>query len=391
MNRIIQRLVCLGGMLLVAGTAPAAIRHAGLIQGYFDCPSGKEPSFVFDLLDNIDNKLLDYTASTDMANFRGASNGASLTNPLSGKTWTWNYYQTFGYQGRMWMEEGVPYTVYSRCDDGACVFFDGTKVSSPGNNSGAGFAKCETFTPEASGWVDFYAYTWDWSGAKGPIADNLWGLAFNTNGVKNTDKLVKDTEPWMVFQDSGNCETLFYELPESWLAISDYGESPSEYSVTLSLTLPEDAVDCEALLLYDEEDRGDHRISDWANCVSRSVSGGTQTVALSFPVPADGQSPTIRAVVKGKEANGVDFIEYSLPFKIEANPSAELAISSVAYTNASFTVTLDAMGAGAKSVSMEMMVWSNSGLTEQERTIVLAENLDQAKVFSYNLTGEPFP
>ena len=57
MNRIIQRLVCLGGMLLVAGTAPAAIRHAGLIQGYFDCPSGKEPSFVFDLLDNIDNKL----------------------------------------------------------------------------------------------------------------------------------------------------------------------------------------------------------------------------------------------------------------------------------------------------------------------------------------------
>lgn len=387
MNRIIQRLVFLGGMLLVTGTAPAAIRHAGLIQGQFDCPSGKEPVFVFDLLDNIDTSLLDYTASTDMANFRGAFNGASLTNPLSGISWAWNSYQTYGYQGRMWMEGGVPYTVHSRCDDGACVFFGETKVSSPGNNSGAGFAKCETFTPEASGWVDFYAYTWDWSGGKGPIADNLWGLAFNTNGVKNTDKLVKDTEPWMVFQDSGNCETLFYELPESWLAISDYGESPSEYSVTLSLTLPEDAVDCEALLLYDEEDRGDHRISDWANCVSRSVSGGTQTVALSFPVPADGQSPTIRAVVKGKEANGVDFIEYSLPFKIEANPSAELAISSVAYTNASFTVTLAAMGAGAKSVSMEMMVWSNSGLTEQERTIVLAENLDQAKVFSYNLTG----
>ena len=144
MNRIIKRLVCLGGMLLVAGTAPAAIRHAGLIQGYFDCPSGKEPSFVFDLLDNIDNKLLDYTASTDMANFRGASNGASLTNPLSGIAWTWNYYQTFGYQGRMWMEEGVPYTVYSRCDDGACVFFDGTKVSSPGNVTGNGSAKCET-------------------------------------------------------------------------------------------------------------------------------------------------------------------------------------------------------------------------------------------------------
>ncbi|MGN0844155.1 MAG: hypothetical protein ACI4QT_02915, partial [Kiritimatiellia bacterium] len=200
-------------------------------------------------------------------------------------------------------------------------------------------------------------------------------------------KLVKDTEPWMVFQDSGNCETLFYELPESWLTVSDYGESPSEYSVTLSLTLPEDAVDCEALLLYDEEDRGDHRISDWANRVTQSISGGTQTVSLTFPVPADSQSPTIRAVVKGKESNGVDFIEYSLPFTIEANPSAELAISSVAYTNASFTVTLAALGAGAKSVSMEMMVWTDSGLTQEERTIVLAEDLNQAKVFSYNLNG----
>ena len=131
MNRIIQRLVFLGGMLLVTGTAPAAIRHAGLIQGQFDCPSGKEPVFVFDLLDNVDTSLLDYTASTDMANFRGAFNGASLTNPLSGISWAWNSYQTYGYQGRMWMEGGVPYTVHSRCDDGACVVLGETEVSSP--------------------------------------------------------------------------------------------------------------------------------------------------------------------------------------------------------------------------------------------------------------------
>ncbi len=387
MNRIIKRLVCLGGMLLVTGTAPAAIRHAGLIQGYFDCPSGKEPVYVFDLLDNIATNLLDYTVSTDMANFRGASNGASLTNPLSGIAWTWNYYQTFGYQGRMWMEEGVPYTVYSRCDDGACVFFDGTKVSSPGNVTGNGSAKCETYTPAASGWVDFYAYTWDWTGAKGPVADNLWGLAYNTNGVMNTDKLVKGTEPWMVFQDSGNCETLFYELPESWLTVLDYGESSSEYSVDLSVTLPEDAVDCEAMLLYDEEDRGDHRISDWSNRVSRPISGGTQTVALTFPVPADGQRPTIRAVVKGKESNGIDFIEYSLPFKIESNPSAELAPSSIAHNSASFTISLTALGAGAKSVSLKLTVWTDVGLTEEERTVALAEVLDQPQVFSYKLDG----
>ena len=111
-------------LMLIAGSAPAAVRHAGLIQGRFGCQKTKEPAFVFDLRNNLDAKMLDYTVSTDMANFK-ADNGGALVNPLSGLSWTWNNYTTYGYQGRFWMEAGVTYTVYSKCDDGACVFFGG--------------------------------------------------------------------------------------------------------------------------------------------------------------------------------------------------------------------------------------------------------------------------
>ena len=202
-------------LMLIAGSASAAVRHAGLIQGRFGCEANKEPAFVFDLRSNLDANMLDYTVSTDMANFK-ASNGGALVNPLSERSWTWNDKTTYGYQGRFWMEAGVTYTVYSKCDDGACVFFggeNGTKVASPGTESGYNKTKCESYTPTKTGWVDFYAYTWDWTGGKGPTGDNLWGLAYNTNGVTCTGSLTKDTEKWMIFQDTGDCETLYYELP----------------------------------------------------------------------------------------------------------------------------------------------------------------------------------
>ncbi|MGN1359712.1 MAG: hypothetical protein ACI4X9_04580, partial [Kiritimatiellia bacterium] len=388
MRRYMNKVLAVAfGLLALVDMTKAGVRHAGLIQGRFACEANKEPAYVFDLLETISSDLLDYTASTDMANFRAASNGGALTNPLSGLSWSWNDKTTYGYQGRLWMEGGVTYTVYSRCDDGACVFFDGTKVASPGTTSGYNSAKCATYTPSASGWVDFYAYTWDWAGGKGPLADNLWGLAFNTNGVTNTDKLTKETEPWMVFQDTGNCETLYYELPQSWLTVASYGENESGYSVTLSVTLPDDATDCEALLLYDEKDCGDHRVSDWANSVAKAISGGSQVVTIEIPALDFSNPPAVRAVVKGKEANGVDFIEYSVPFTLENNPAAELAVSAVSYADVTFSASLTALGGGATSASLELTLWGDAELTQALRTVVAAEGLDSAQTVSCKLEG----
>ncbi|MGN0844820.1 MAG: fibronectin type III domain-containing protein, partial [Kiritimatiellia bacterium] len=314
----------------------------------------------------------------------------SLTSSLSGIEWTWNDKTTYGYQGRLWMEGGVKYTIYSKCDDGACVFFggeNGTKVASPGTTSGYNKTVCESYTPETTGWVDFYAYTWDWSGGKGPTKSEYWGLAYNTNGVTNTGTLTKGTEPWMVFQDSGTCETLYYELPESWLTVTTYGETETAYSATLNLTLPEDATDCEALILFDEVDRGDHRTSDWANSTVKAISGGTQTVTLEFPLPESGYIPMVRAVVKGKEANGVDFIEYSQPFSMEVNPVVNLAVSSVSYTGADFAATLGGLGSGATTVSMELTIWGDAGLTQAVKAVSVAEGLDSAQTVSCTVDG----
>ena len=376
-------------LMLIAGSAPAAVRHAGLIQGRFGCQKTKEPAFVFDLRNNLDAKMLDYTVSTDMANFK-ADNGGALVNPLSGLSWTWNNYTTYGYQGRFWMEAGVTYTVYSKCDDGACVFFggeNGTKVASPGTESGYNKTKCESYTPTTTGWVDFYAYTWDWDGGKGPVGDNLWGLAYNTNGLVCTGNLTKGTEKWMIFQDTGDCETLYYELPESWLSIVSHEETETGYSITLNVTLPENAANCVASILYDKMDHGDHRISDWPNKVSTAVSGGNQTVTIAIPSLGAAVAPVIRAVVKGKEANGVDFIEYSSPIVLQATPLVGLALSAVSFTEGTLAADLLSLGGGASSASLELTLWGDEELTQSLKTVVVAENLTTPGVFAYTFDG----
>ena len=376
-------------LMLIAGSAPAAVRHAGLIQGRFGCEKTKEPAFVFDLRNNLDAKMLDYTVSTDMANFK-AGNGGALVNPLSRLSWTWNNYTTYGYQGRFWMEAGVTYTVYSKCDDGACVFFggeNGTKVASPGTESGYNKTKCESYTPTKTGWVDFYAYTWDWDGGKGPVGDNLWGLAYNTNGVVCTDKLTKNTEPWMIFQDTGDCETLYYELPESWLSIVSHEETETGYSITLNVTLPENAANCVASILYDSMDHGDHRISDWPNKVSTAVSDGNQTVAIAIPSLGAADALVIRAVVKGKEANGVDFIEYSSPLALTGTPLVGLALSNVSFTEGTIAADLLSLGGDASSASLELTLWGDEELTQSLKTVVVAKNLTTPGTFAYTLDG----
>lgn len=389
MNRILKSCITLGLFSVVAGSAPAAVRHAGLIQGRFGCESNNEPAFVFDLRNNLDANMLDYTVSTDMANFK-AGNGGALVNPVSGRSWTWNDRTTYGYQGRFWMEAGVTYTVYSKCDDGACVFFggeNGTKVASPDTTSGYNVTKCESYTPTKTGWVDFYAYTWDWGGGKGPVGDNLWGLAYNTNGVVCTGNLTKGTEPWMIFQDTGDCETLYYELPESWLSVVSHEETETGYSITLNVTLPEDATNCVASILYDRMDFGDHRISDWPNKVSTAVSGGNQTVTIEIPSLGASVAPVIRAVVKGKEANGVDFIEYSTPLALKDTPLVGLALSDVSFTEGTLAADLLSLGGGASSASLELTLWGDEELTQSLKTVVVSENLTTPGTFAYTFDG----
>ena len=144
----------------------------------------------------------------------------------------------------------------------------------------------------------------------------------------------------MIFQDTGDCETLYYELPESWLSIVSHEETETGYSITLNVTLPENAANCVASILYDRMDFGDHRISDWPNKVSTAVSGGNQTVTIEIPSLGASVAPVIRAVVKGKEANGVDFIEYSSPIVMQATPLVGLALSAVSFTEVTLAADL---------------------------------------------------
>ena len=191
----------------------------------------------------------------------------------------------------------------------------------------------------------------------------------------------------MIFQDTGDCETLYYELPESWLSIVSHEETETGYSITLNVTLPENAANCVASILYDSMDHGDHRISDWPNKVSTAVSGGNQTVTIKIPSLGASVAPVIRAVVKGKEANGVDFIEYSSPIVLQATPLVGLALSAVSFTEGTLAADLLSLGGGASSASLELTLWGDEELTQSLKTVVVAENLTTPGVFAYTFDG----
>lgn len=134
-------------------------------------------------------------------------------------------------------------------------------------------------------------------------------------------------------------------------------------------------------------DHGDHRISDWPNKVSTAVSGGNQTVAIEIPSLGAAVAPVIRAVVKGKEANGVDFIEYSSPIVLQATPLVGLALSDVSFTEGTLAADLLSLGGGASSASLELTLWGDEELTQSLKTVVVAENLTTPGVFAYKFDG----
>ncbi len=213
-SRVIKHLtaaMALAASFIFSVSAVFGAWQPGLIQAKIKGdPSGKTmPSkWYTNLLETVAAENLDVTAGTLMVDQNFGNESASVVNTFldSGKTWNWNNYSTFAYEGQIYLEGGVTYWFWQQCDDGAAIMIDGEVVVSAGTTSGWQNGFAASHTPTRTGWHDLNIMTWDWDGGKGPQSAGHYGIAYSTTVTEapTVKMLTVGTEGWNYLRDDGS-------------------------------------------------------------------------------------------------------------------------------------------------------------------------------------------
>ena len=224
MRKNIKWLLSLVVMFSLLSEVSATVYRTGLQQFQYKCNSNAEADLTMRAAAITDASKLDIVEKTLMASINGTSN---VNNPVSGKTWKWGDYTTFGYEGVIWLEPGT-YTFWGQYDDGGAVVINDKVIYTHSNKSGYNNKPKEgTFVVEEAGCYDFRGYVWDWSGGKAPCGS-----------AKSAIQMKKDGGDWVI--DMAGVPARF-KTGEEYLVIKDV--LPTETSTIISLvveaTIPE--------------------------------------------------------------------------------------------------------------------------------------------------------
>ncbi len=332
MKRILASLVLL---LAFAFTAQATVYRAGFRQGRFWLNNSKTiPSFDQDAYAATS---WDWTLSAFMCNVTGNA-GASGVNPVSGKTWDWQNYYGYVYDGQMWMEAGTTYMFGGNFDDGSAILVDGAVAWSQGDpgGTGSGYNKWVTprgFTPDETGWHEIKLLVYDWEGGKAITCDALSATMWNTNGTTTA----APTSAWSKFADDGSGTLFRAKQADTYLHVVTAGATAGGYAVTIENLAPQTV---EMKIFAGAADLGETETGWTSESQSVSFAAG-ETKDIEFAWTAGGM-PVYRILLSGTDASLQaygDFWEWSEARTFLVVPSIAAAFASTNETSATVSVT----------------------------------------------------
>ncbi len=271
-NKIVMAL-CL--MLFFISEASAAVYRTGLQQFQYKCNSNAEADLTMRAAAITDASKLDIVETTLMASINGTGN---ILNPVSGKTWKWGDYTTFGYEAEIYLEPGT-YTFWGRYDDGGAVVMEDNVIYTHGNQSGYGFDPATgDFVVEKAGWYNFRGYVWDWTGGKAPCGS-----------AKSAIQMKKDGGDWIIDMVGIPAR---HSTGEEYVAITEVKSAKRKdcYVVVASVTLPE-GVTAQVYTLASSGYIGYAEKAAWATAtVAQEITGNGEAQELSFTIDCRGIS-----------------------------------------------------------------------------------------------------
>ena len=279
----------------------------------------------------------DWTLSALMCNVTGDA-GASGVNPVSGKTWDWQNYYGYVYDGEMWMEAGTTYTLGGNFDDGSAILIDGAVAWAQGDPGGTGsgynnWVAPRTYTPDTTGWHTVKLLVWDWEGGKTITSGALSATMWNTNGTTTA----APTSAWSKFADDGSGALFRAKLADTYLHVVTAGATAGGYAVTVENLAPQ-AV--EMKIFAGAADLGETDAGWTSESQSVSFAAG-ETKDIEFAWTAGGM-PVYRIRLSGTDASLQaygDFWEWSEARTFLFVPSIAAAFVSTNDTSATVSVT----------------------------------------------------
>ncbi len=359
--------------------AHAVVYRPGLIQAKVSGDvTGKNQcsNYPSNLTSTVSAELLDRTLDTMMANFRAENANTYCLNPVSGKSWNWDNYITFAYEGEIWLESGVAYNMFEQGDDGSAVLVDGAIVTTAGATSRWQSGTGATLTPTRTGWHRFNAFSWDWDGGKGPAA-GCWGLCWNTNGVEQTSGTIAiDTPPWAIFADPGDMTFLKTATDEQFMALNSIAVSDGDLIASMTF---DTSVNATLYLLHGAGNGGDINLQAWdGQTAAASISTGNFTTNIVISGIELEDEPWLcfylRSTPEITDPLHV-FEEWLVPFQASAAPGGAIAVDAVEYIEASFTATVASFGLGGVSASLYVEIASDEDFETIMDTIEVSSGI----------------
>lgn len=378
-NKIVMAL-CL--MLFFISEVSAVVYRTGFQQFKYGCNSNKEADLTMTAAAITDASMLDVTETTLMASINGTGN---ILNPVSGKTWKWGDYTTFGYEAEIYLEPGT-YTFWGRYDDGGAVVMEDNVIYTHGNQSGYGFDPATgDFVVEKAGWYNFRGYVWDWSGGKAPCGS-----------AKSAIQMKKDGGDWII--DMAGIPAR-HSTGEEYVAITEVGvtNQKNAFEVYASVTLPE-GVNAQVYALASSGNIGYAPKANWSVATAaQEVIGTGEPQNLVFTVDCNGlEDPYIVIYSENIDTTGLSeayasdsewntTYGYSSLFSIEEsglNPIIIENVSMLHNSNGAYTVSGSLYG-----VTADIYFIANDGSTSV--TNIIQAGVEEGNSFSGALAELP--
>lgn len=364
---------------------------SGLTQVKYTCAQGKLPDYGCDF-NSLDQSVIDVTPGTVMADVQDSN---SLTNryvnPYSGKEWKWGNNTTYAYFGEMYFEAGVTYNFASIIDDGSTLFIDEEKIFENSNYSkyGAG-----SYTPTATGWLPIEVYVFDWTGGKGPSGhgNNQWksytmGFGWNTNGITSTS----NESDWSRLRTPDNGVHIL-RTRSNVPVLVELNPFVSRVGKDLVANVTTKAVDSDSVLkLYSSNiPLSPFDTEAWTNeGYSAMVQIGEQAqecIVSNVDMILGEKIYVIARLINERTGYDVwsDVATYTVAESL-TTPEINLALTSVGYRDASFSIVVSSIGAG-ESADVMLEIFDLNGNLVKSYTI--EENITETKTIAFTTPYE---
>lgn len=331
MKKILVGLVA----IVAAFAAQATVYRAGFRQGRFWLNNSKTvPSFAQDAYTATS---WDWTLSAFMCNVQGNA-GASGVNPVSGKTWDWQNYYGYVYDGEMWMDARTTYTFGGNFDDGSAILVDGAVAWAQGDPGGTAsgynnWVAPRNYKPDTTGWHTVKLLVWDWEGGKNITCDALSATMWNTNRTTTA----APTSDWSKFQDDGSGSLFRARLADTYLGIGEARATADGFAVSVT-NLAAQAVTIRLFAASADQGETD---AGWTVGTSPASFAAGESKELSIAWPA-GTIPVYRVHLSGTDSSLApygDFWEWSAPHVFGFVPGVSASITASTPVEATVSVS----------------------------------------------------